>query len=171
MCCEPSRRGFGFLPSRQRFTDIGCTERERAWCREGGLTIVELLVAILLMTVGSLAAVTMQRAAVKQNNLTNDRETAAWLARQLIEKTRVLRYADTSLANTSPANTFVDPPSAVSPTKPLDALGQHSSTGIYTRQWQIDTVSTNVKRIQVRVTWNETGQTDTLLLKSTLKAR
>ena len=153
------------------FTDVDTPESRRASRAQRGLTIVELLVAILLMTVGSLAAVTMQRAAVKQNNLTGDRETAAWLARQLIENTRVLRYADASLAITSPANTFVAPPSAVSPANPLNALGQNSSSGIYTRQWQIDTASTNVKRIQVRITWNETGQTDTMVMKSTLKAR
>jgi len=122
----------------------------------------------VLLSIGSLAAVTMQRAAVKKNDLTDTRQTAAWLARQLIEKAHVLRYADPSLATTSG---FVQPPSAVSPANNLNALGQNSSSGFYVRKWQIDSPATNVKRIQVQITWNQTGQTDVLILKSYLKAR
>jgi type IV pilus modification protein PilV len=133
-----------------------------------GFSIVEMLVAVLLISIGSLAALTMQRAAVKQNNLTDARETAAWLARQLIENTRMLRYYDASLATT---NGFQDPPAAVSPTNPLNALGQNSPSGIYTRKWQIDSPEPNIKRIQVQITWNQSGQTDVLILKSALKAR
>jgi type IV pilus modification protein PilV len=133
-----------------------------------GFSIVELLVAVLLISIGSLAALTMQRAAVKQNNLTDARETAAWLARQLLEKARVLRYADSSLATTAG---YVDPPSAVSPANKLDASGQNSASGIYQRRWQIDSPSTNIKRISVQVTWNQSGQTDVLILRSALKAR
>jgi type II secretory pathway pseudopilin PulG len=138
-----------------------------------GFSMIELLVAVTLIMIGSLAALTMQRAAVKQNNLTDTRETAAWLARQLTEKARVMRYFDASLANTSPANTWVALPAAVSPANKLNALGQNSSTGIYTREWQIDnpTGTTNIKRIQVRVSWNESGDTERLILRAMLKAR
>lgn len=150
--------GYAPTPRREGFKRVTETR---------GFSMVEMLVAVLLLTIGSLAALTMQRAAVKQNNLTDARATAAWLARQLVEKTRVMRYADASLANTS----WASPPTSVSPANSLDALGQHSSSGIYTREWQIDSPATNIKRIQVRVTWNESGVTDALILKSTLKAR
>ena len=134
----------------------------------GGFSIVELLVAVVLVAIGCLAALTMQRAAVKQNNLTDARETAAWLARQLVEKARVTRYADSSLAATSG---FQNPPTAMSPSNPLNALGQNASNGMFTRKWQIDSPVTNIKRITVQVTWNETGQSDVLILRSALKSR
>ncbi len=136
-----------------------------------GLSLVELIVAVTLILVGSLATLTMQRAAVKQNNLTDNRETAAWLARQLVEKVHLMRYADANLANTSPANSFVNPPTAVSPSNPLNDYGQSGAGGIFTRKWQIDTPTTNIKRIQVQVSWGESGQTNGLVLKTMLKAR
>ena len=136
-----------------------------------GFSLIELLVAVVLIIVGSLAAITMQRTAVKQNNLTHDRQIAGWLARQLVEKAREMRYADPSLALTTPANTFVNPPAAISPANNLNELGANSVNGIYQRQWLIDSPSTNVKRIQVRVSWNETGATDRLVLRAMLKAR
>jgi type IV pilus assembly protein PilV len=147
---------------------IPLLERRFSRRRSVGLSMVELLVALVLLSIGSLAAVTMQRAAVKQNDLTDSRQTATWLARQLIEKAHVLRYADSSLATTSG---FVNPPAAVSPANNLNALGQYSSSGLYVRKWQIDSPATNVKRIQVQISWNQTGQTDVLILKSYLKAR
>ena len=134
---------------------------------EGGFSIVELLVAVLLIVIGSLATLTMQRAAVKQNNLTRDREVASWLARQVVEKVRQMRYADSNLATT---NGFVTVPSAVLPSTNLNQLGV-SGSGIYQRTWSIDSPSTNLKRIQIAVTWRESGDTDRLLMKSALKAR
>ena len=134
----------------------------------GGFSIVELLVAVVLIVIGCLAALTMQRAAVKQNNLTDARETAAWLARQLVEKARITRYTDASLATTTG---FQNPPTAISPANPLNALGQNAANGMFTRRWQIDSPATNIKRITVQITWNETGQNDVLILRSALKAR
>jgi len=135
---------------------------------ERGLSLVELLVAVTLILIGSLATLTMQRTAVRQNNLTDDRETAAWLARQLVERVRYMRYADPNLANTVG---FVDPPTAVSPANNLNESGAHTTSGGFQRRWQIDNPSTNLKRIQVRVTWNESGQVDGLLLRAMLKVR
>jgi len=136
-----------------------------------GFSLIELLVALMLIIIGSLAAVTMQRTAVKQGNLTRDRQVAAWLARQLVERVRQMRYADPSLAITSPTNTFVNPPSGISPANNLNEFGQNSATGTYQRQWIIDSPSDNVKRVQVRVSWSESGITERMIMKATLKAR
>jgi len=54
----------------------------------GGFSLIELLVAIVLIAVGSLATIAMQPAAVKKNNLTDTRHTAAQLAREILETVR-----------------------------------------------------------------------------------
>src|SRR5256885_16440515 len=125
---------FPVVPRRCRATGahLKLASRRRA---QRGFSLVELLVAVVLILVGSIATLRMQRTAVKQNNLTDNRETAAWLARQLVEKVHLMRYADANLANTSP-NTFVDPPTAVSPANNLDDLGQSGTGGIFQRRWQ-----------------------------------
>ena len=64
-----------------------CTRRSR-----GGFSLIELLVAIVLIAVGSLATITMQQTAVKKNNLTDTRQTAAQLAREILETVRQTNY-------------------------------------------------------------------------------
>ena len=132
-----------------------------------GFSLIELLVAVMLIIVGSIATLTMQRAAVKQNNLTRDREVAAWLARQLVETVRRMRYADTNLNTT---NGFVAVPAAVLASTNLDQYGA-SGSGIYQRQWSISSSATNIKDIQIAVSWRETNDTDRLVLRAMLKVR
>ena len=134
-----------------------------------GFSVIELLVAVTLFSVGGLVAVTMQRAALYQTNVTDTRQSATQLARDLLEKARALNYGDPQLAATSG---YVDPPSSVSDANPLNAQGRGSGSGrIYTRQWSIqnNTPLTNLKKISVLVSWNQHGLSQTLTF-STLKA-
>ena len=130
--------------------------------------MIELLVAIVLFVVGGLAAVTMQRSAVFQSNITDARQSAAQLGRDLLEKARALSYGASQLAATSG---YVSPPSSISDANPLNAQGRGSGFGrIYTRQWSIqnNTPLTNLKTISVRVSWNQYGMSQSLTF-STLK--
>jgi prepilin-type N-terminal cleavage/methylation domain-containing protein len=135
---------------------------------DDGFTLIELTVAILILTVGSLAAVVMQRTAVARSNGTSAQLAAVELARDLVEQARILKYADPALAATGG---FVSPPSTLSPANPLDPQGRASGTGrIFTRTWKIqdDLPTPQMKTISVRVAWSQLGNSQSVVL-STLK--
>ena len=130
-----------------------------------GISILEMLVAVLIIAVGALAAIVVQRNGTMENQHTYSREVAASLARQLLEETDSLSYEPTSgtyancLNATASANTFVNPCAALSAANPLNAQGQNVAAGGYTRQWSIQNsgtgvpTTTNYKTIRVRVQW------------------
>jgi Tfp pilus assembly protein PilV len=142
-----------------------------------GISILEVLVSVVLIAVGALAAIVIQRTSIKENQRTYSREVAASLARQLLESVESLSYEPTAgtfancLNATASSTTFVNPCAALGPANPLNAQGQTVAAGGYTRQWSIvnngspANVSTAVfKTIRVRVQWNDRGQTQQLIV-------
>ncbi len=141
-----------------------------------GMSILEVLVALVVVSVGALGAVVVQRAGVKENQRTYSREVAASLARQLLEEVDSLSYQPTTgtyancLNATASANTFANPCAALSAANPLNAQAQNVATGGYTRQWSIQNVgggtptTANFKTIRVRIQWNDRGQTQELIV-------
>jgi Tfp pilus assembly protein PilV len=144
-----------------------------------GTSIIEALVAVVLIAIGALAAIVMQRASVKEDQRTYSRQIAASLSRKLLESVESLSYEPTSgtfancLDATASATTFVDPCSALSAGNPLNAQGQTIATGGFTRQWSIvsngspsNATAATFKTIRVRVQWNDRGQTQQLTIAS-----
>jgi prepilin-type N-terminal cleavage/methylation domain-containing protein len=133
----------------------------------GGFSLIELLAAMLLIAVGSLATITMQRTALKKNNLTDTRQTAAQLAREILETVRQTNYISTNLNTTS--GNFI---TLGGGTRPGLIQGTTNPGNIFTRQLKVDddTPINNVKKIQIQVTWNQSGVTQGLLL-ATFKTR
>jgi prepilin-type N-terminal cleavage/methylation domain-containing protein len=127
----------------------------------GGFSLIELLAAMLLIAVGSLATITMQRTALKKNNLTDTRQTAAQLAREILETVRQTNYISTNLNTTS--GNFI---TLGGGTRPGLIQGTTNPGNIFTRQLRVDddTPINNVKKIQIQVTWNQSGVTQGLLL-------
>ena len=130
--------------------------------RQQGLSLIETVVAILVLSVGALAAATMQLTSTKANQAANNRQIAANLARQLLEAAEARAYAHADLSATGG---FVNPPTSLNGgSNPLDANGTDTGTGrSFTRTWSITTTgggtptTVNFKTITVRVTWNQAG--------------
>jgi type IV pilus modification protein PilV len=138
----------------------------------GGFSLVEVLAATLVISVGALAVATMQRSATRERQLAYTREVAVTLAEELLEKAKQLKYTSTDLNNTS--SSFVNPPASLSPTNRLNEQGLHTATAadIYDRKWRIDDSSpvANVKLIRVRVIATVLGRSEQVVL-STRKAK
>ena len=134
---------------------------------ESGLSLVELLVAVLLLAIGALGAVTMQRTAVQSNQAAYSREVAVSLVRQLLEATKNMSDDDPRLASTDGA--FATPPSSLSPANPLDLEGETTGRG-FTRTWRITNLgpqpdgTPNLKEIDVRVQWEQTNRAEQVQL-------
>lgn len=111
-------------------------------------TLIEILVAMAIFSIGVLAVGTLILSTARNNNNGNILTTATMLARAKIEEKK--READAGgLTNGTETETNVDP--------------QGNPGGFYTRACDISTVGNN-RQIQVTVSWTRQGQTRSLVL-------
>ena len=100
--------------------------------RESGFTLLEVIIAISILTVGMLAVASMQTAAIRGNSFANQATESITWAQDKMEDLMALTYS--AVANGGPETTPDN----------------------YMVNWEVDTVG-NVKRITVTVTWQEKG--------------
>ncbi len=125
-----------------------------------GFTLIEFMVALLILVVGVLSLGGLQVTAIKGNLASKNLTTANILAERKVEE-----FKTTATSHDG----FVKPVLALmnnhaDPNNPLnsDGLGGNGNTGrIFNRAWTIETYagSANMKRIIVTVTWPEGGRT------------
>ena len=119
----------------------------------GGFSLLEVLIALTIFTIGILGMAALQITAIKGNYFSNNLSEATALAQQKFEE---LVQTDYNLDGTG---------------QPLEA-GNHSETsGKYTVNWTVqdDTPIQDTKTIIITVTWTERGkqhQTSLRLIKS-----
>ncbi len=122
-----------------RLTRRSLTARPQPWLRPGGFTLVEMMVAIILIGVGlmGLAALstTVTRAGVQSSTLT----TGSSLAQERIERFRLEPYASIV---------------AGGDVRTVDGLA-------YTRSWTVadNDPAAGLKTVTVTVSWTTRGQT------------
>lgn len=173
-------------------------ERRLDTREETAFTLVEVLVAMVILVVGLLALLTMLDTAEKASATTRAREGATNLARQILEDARTIPYAQiipTSIESQLRAMSGLADASSVSGWQierrgilytvtvdecaidnPKDGLAQtHGSTFCEGQQeWKagdtIDTEPEDLKRITAKVNWTYQQHTDTVEQVSTLTA-
>jgi len=99
--------------------------------KEQGFTLVEILVAMVLILVALLGAAQLQIMTIFTNTASNERTTAITLAQDKLESLRTL---------------------------PFSQIGNYpfsDTSGIYTRTWQVesDTPAQGMARVTVTVSW------------------
>jgi type IV pilus modification protein PilV len=102
-----------------------------------GFTLISVLVALVILSVGLLALARTQAQLVKTQGNTAQRNTALTIARDYAE---VLRSRDPATLVTEPAIT-------------VDGRGQASPSGAYSRTTVVTVLSINLVRVQVQVTY------------------
>ena len=118
--------------------------------RERGFTLLEVLIAISLFSVGVLAVAAMQGTATRGNRLGNELTQATTLAQMQIE---TLKSADTG----NPVDCLVGLPTALptgnytDPNNPVDEKGDPG--GIFTRSWVIAANTACSRLVTVTVSW------------------
>ncbi|MBW2146056.1 MAG: prepilin-type N-terminal cleavage/methylation domain-containing protein [Deltaproteobacteria bacterium] len=107
-----------------------------------GYTIIEVLVAVSIFSIGLLGLATMQISAIRTNGFAYRANVATLLAQDLLEDYKRLGYDGIpSTGNYTDNN-------------PLNERGEHDSAGVYNRTW---TVADNGwrKTITVTVAWTD----------------
>jgi len=121
-----------------------------------GFSFIELLIAMAILSLGMLAAVSMQFGSARNNTKGNIYTQANMLAKSQLEN---LKNQDVDLL--AAGGPYQDP------NNPVNADGQPG--GIYTRSWTIDNLGTGARRITVTVQWNRMGRPGNVVISSNTK--
>ncbi len=121
--------------------------------KQDGFSLLEVLIAVSIFSVGLLAVASMQMTAAKGNHFSGALTEASYLAMDQMETLLSLPYTDDDLA----AGGHPDPPLTES---------------IYTVTWNVaeDETTDNTKTIDVTIAWTERGSPRSLSFQG-IKAR
>lgn len=119
--------------------------------QQGGFTVVEVMIALLVLLIGMAGMLSLQLTAMKATGFSRHATEATVLAEDRLEWLR-----------TAPVASLVDGSDQV------NAAGDVVSTGLFTRTWTI-TPGTELTTITVSVTWLEQGADDYTISMSTLR--
>jgi len=118
--------------------------------RSRGMTLIEVLISLLLGTVGLLGMLVLVLSLATGSNFSRQLTEASVLGQSKLEEL----VSMTGVTLTSPAN-------GIYPATPeqIDAYGRPNAGGAYTRTWEYTTPPADAagtrRRITVRVTWND----------------
>ena len=119
-----------------------------------GFTLIEVLIAIAVFSVGILAVASLQLVNSKNNTTANIMTQATMLARAQMEQ---LENSDIDTSADLALGTHTDP------NNPIDETG--TAGGIYTRTWTVSAGSgPDSREIEVTVNWNRRGQNRSVVL-------
>ena len=121
-----------------------------------GFSFIELMIAMAILAMGMLAAVSMHVGSTRNNTKGNIYTQANMLAKAQLE----------TLKNQDVLNLAVGGP-YTDPNNPVDAEGQPG--GIYNRSWTIETLGTDARRLTVTVQWDRLGKTSSVVVSSNTK--
>lgn len=128
-----------------------------------GLTLVEVLVATTILTIGLLGVALMQVMSITGNTFSKEMEVATQLSQDMIERLKGMPYDDNALhggahpTQIDVGNGLAPAPSG-DPNNVIDERGQWgagSGLRLYTRTWDVDDNSPvqGMKTITVTVSW------------------
>ncbi len=130
--------------------------------REAGFTLLEVMIAMLILAFGVLGAAAAQLTAMDYARKSRSLTQALYLAEQQIEAFQAMPAADVAAQAGTPND----------PGNPIDPTPGDEDLTTYNRSWQIqiDTPEADVITISVRVDWtDELGQNRRVQL-DTMKA-
>ena len=111
---------------------------------QSGFTLLEVLIAISILTVGLLGVAQMQIMGIKGNYFSGNTTTVLALAEEKMEDLLGKSYSDAELTNGNHPDT----------NNPIDETGQ--AGGTYSRMWIVtdNTPITDTKTVMVNVSWD-----------------
>ena len=108
-----------------------------------GFTLIEVLIALTIFSIGVLAVATLQVTAIHGNALGNEFSQAVSLAREQMEE---LKSTDLDALVTGTTN---------DPNNPIDGTG--AAGGIFSRSWTVAANTTHSRQVTVTVKWTQRG--------------
>jgi prepilin-type N-terminal cleavage/methylation domain-containing protein len=125
-------------------TRILTLARSRIAAKQNGFTLIEVFIAIFLLTVSLLGTAALTTGVIRGNKASRNMTTATALAESCLEENRRVGYSSAGAVPAGGSNSCVSGTATV------------SSDGVaFTRTLTIDTSVANVKTLTVAVSWSE----------------
>jgi len=159
----------------------------RCRAEDRGFTIIEVMVAVLLLAIGLLAAVSLVDAANRGTSTNDGRAGATNLARRVLEAAHLVPYASLTPTGSAAAIQSIAPDLATSGSgwtvrrqgfrytltlnecavdDPADGLGVHTDSSLFcsdsTGTGTADSAPQDYKRLSLSVQWPGAGRTQTV---------
>ena len=124
---------------------------------QSGFTLLEVLIAISILTVGLLGVAQMQIMGIRGNYFSGNTTAALTLAEEKMEDLLGKSYSDTDLDDTEPGNNAnLASITTIDHTENVNEDGQPVTGGFYRRIWNVadNTPIADTKTVTLIVTWN-----------------
>ncbi|WAC06331.1 MAG: prepilin-type N-terminal cleavage/methylation domain-containing protein [Thermodesulfobacteriota bacterium] len=128
--------------------------------KEKGFTLVELMIAVVVLAIGILGLIGLQVAAMNGNLSANKMTTAMTLAQDEIEQLKRLPLTNGALTDAGNNDKLTSPANAASfehtdANNPINESGENTGLGGYYRFWNVadDTPTQGAKTVVVFVFW------------------
>lgn len=136
---------------------------------DSGFTLLELMVALGILSVGLLSMLLMQLHAMRGGQSGRHGSQAAVIARDQMERLHRMPWSDPSLDDT---DSSAGPPAGWTAPVARNTVVQSDIANTeenYTVQWRVDDVTSNLKAIDVRVVWSEENRPNRAFLISSVR--
>ena len=105
---------------------------------QSGFTLIEVMIAVVILAVGLLALGTMQIVSIRANAFSTEMTYSTMLAQQQLETLKNLAFTDPDLTATPPLHTL------------LAVIEKGAS---YSVSWEVANTTANMKTIDLTVQW------------------
>ena len=107
---------------------------------QSGFTLIEVMIAVVILAVGLLALGTMQIVSIRSNAFSSEMTYSTMLAQQQLETLKNLSFSDADLTATTPTTPHT-----------LPAVIEKGAS--YSVSWEVTDTTTDMKTITRDVTW------------------
>jgi type IV pilus assembly protein PilV len=119
---------------------------------ENGFSLLEVLISIVVLSIGLLGVANMQVVAISVNNNANQLTQATTITQDKVEELMSLPFTAAALADATPPGEFT--------------TSNEDNPAGYTVQWQVDNNTDGTKTINVNTTWVNAGKQKTFSLSA-----